>query len=97
MANQHSNGATHEELLSANLVDEEQGRDRGQDVNDSHHASGKQRNGIIRKAKVLEYDRCVVDDRVNTYFTRSVSLLEHQIDAVGATHIKYKNVGSIDA
>lgn len=97
MANQHSNGTTHEQLFPANLVDEEQGWDRSQDVDDAHHASGQQRNSIVRKAKVLEYDRCVVDDRVNTYFTRSVSLLEHQIDAFGATHIEYKNVGPVDA
>lgn len=88
MANKHTNGATHKQLLSANLVDEEQGWDRGQDVDDAHHARGKQRNGVICEPKVLEYDRCVVDDGVDAYFSTSVSLLEYEIDAADATGIQ---------
>lgn len=57
------------------LVDEEHGRDGGQDVDDAYHASSKQRNGVVREAEILKYDRCVVDDRVNTYFSSSVPML----------------------
>lgn len=57
------------------LVDEEHGWDCGQDVDDADHASSKQGNGVVREAEILKYDRCVVDDRVNTYFLNSVPLL----------------------
>lgn len=57
------------------LVDEEHCWDGSQDVDYAYHASSKQRDGVVREAEILKYDRCVVDDRVNTYFLSSVPLL----------------------
>lgn len=65
LAEAHAYGAADQELLSSNSVDVVDGRDRGHDVDNSNHTSGKQRNSIILESKGLENNWRIVDDGID--------------------------------
>lgn len=79
MTDHHADRSSHQELSASETIDEEDGWEGEQEVDDTKHARGEQRSGRDVQAKAAEDSRGVINNGVDALNDRSVRYLEREV------------------